>query len=139
MPKTIDGRNVFPHADSVVKPDNWTKSDADVLIPKLGPDGDEIPHQFDAFRVLQHVHFRALRADIILGALEGDVLADDDVGDFIKNCGATAHRARRKRGVKRALLIDGGLETARIFQAIHFGMMNDASVLDTLVVAAPDD
>jgi len=37
MPKTIGGRNVFPHADSVVKPENWTKSNADVFVPKLRP------------------------------------------------------------------------------------------------------
>src|SRR5882724_4022286 len=125
----------FPAPDSAAKPRRRGNLDADVFVPKLGTGGDEIPHQVEAFRVLQHLHLHTQRADIILGPFESGVLANDDVGDLIEEGGTAAHRAGRKRGVKRALLIDGGLETARIFQAIHFRVMNDTALLDALVVA----
>src|SRR6266436_4578085 len=36
-------------------------------------------------------------------------------------------------------MVNGGLLPAGVFQAIHFGVMNHASFLDALVVAAADD
>ncbi len=113
--------------------------DADVFVPEFRAVGDEVAHQADALGVLDDLELHALAADVILGALEGHVLADDDVGDFVEKGGAAAHGARGEGGVEGALGIDAGGEAAGVFQAIHFSMMDDAAVLDALVVAAADD
>lgn len=71
--------------------------------------------------------------------MEGDVFADDDFGDFVEERGARAHEAGGEGGVEGAAGVDIGGETAGIFEAIHFGVVDDAAVLDALVVAATDD
>ena len=45
----------------------------------------------------------------------------------------------RERRIERAAAVNGGLLPAGIFQTIHFGMMNDTALLDSLIVASPDD
>src|SRR5271165_5395381 len=71
--------------------------------------------------------------------LESDVFANDDARDAVKEHCAAAHGARRKRGIQRALPVNGSPEPAGVFQAVHFRMMNDAAALHPLVVAASND
>lgn len=78
-------------------------------------------------------------ADVGFGALEGGVFSYDDFGNSVKESGTAAHGAGGEGGVEGALAIDAGGLASRIFQAVHLGVMNNAAVLDSLVVAAPDD
>ncbi len=112
---------------------------ADVFVPKLRPGCNKIAHQADALGVLHDVDFYALAPDVILGALKGDVLANDDVGDLVEESRAAAHGTGREGGIKDALGVNAGGKAAGVFQAIHLGMVDDAAVLDALIVAAADD
>jgi len=116
-----------------------SKLHPDVLVPQFRPGLDEIAHDSDALGVLHNLDLYALTADVILGTLESDIFPDDDVGDFVKKSRAAAHGAGRESGIKDALGVNAGGQAAGVFQAIHLGMVDDAAVLDPLVVAAPDD
>src|SRR4051812_28074775 len=100
---------------------------------------DEVFHHLDAGLVLQDFQFNAFGVDVFFRAFEGDILADDDTRDFIEQRGATAHRAGRESGVQNTAAINRGFATAGIFEAVHFSVMNDAALLDALVVSATDD
>lgn len=101
--------------------------------------GNKIRHELDARGVLHDFHFDALGADEFLRALEGLVFTHNDVRDFIEQRGAAAHGAWRERGIQSASLINGRLLAARVFEAVHLGVVDDAALLDALVVAASDD
>src|SRR6267378_8350593 len=77
--------------------------------------------------------------DVIFRAFEGQVFPDDDAWDFVKERGATAHRTKRKRGIKRAALVNRSLLAPRIFQAIHFAVVDHTAALDALIVTAAND
>ena len=113
--------------------------DSDILIPKLRFGGDEVAHELDAGRVLADFNVNALGADVFFGALEGYVFANDDTGDFVEEGGAAAHGTGGKGGVEGAALINGSVLAAGILEAVHLGMMDNAAMLDALVVAAADD
>ena len=115
------------------------KSDPDVFVPKCRSCDDEIFHQLDALRVVQDFHGRALGAHIAFRSLEIHVFTNDDAGNFIEQSRSAAHGAGGKRGIQGALLINGSFKPSRIFQAIHFGVMNDAAALHSLVMAASDN
>ena len=112
---------------------------SDILVPEPGMRCDEFAHQLNARRVVQHFHFYTLRTQVFLRAFERDIFADDNARDFVKQRGAAAHRTGRQRRVKRATGINRGLEPARILQTIHFRVVDDTPLLDTLIVAASDD
>src|ERR1035438_8970294 len=114
-------------------------SHADVFIPKLRPGFDEIAHELNARRVLQHFHLQALRADVFFRALKIFIFPDDDTRDVVKQHRAAAHWARRKRRIKNTALVNRSLEPSGVFEAVHFRMMNHAAVLHPLVVATPDN
>jgi hypothetical protein len=101
--------------------------------------GDEVLHQLDAGGVLEDGEVDALGADVGFGALEGDVFADDDFGDFVEERGARAHGAGGEGGVEGAAGIDVGGEAACVLEAVHLGMVDNAAMLDALVVSATDD
>lgn len=113
--------------------------DADVFVPETWVIGDEVLHQLDAGGVLEDGEVDALGADVGFGALEGDVFADDDFWDFVEERSARAHGAGGEGGVEGASGVNVGREAAGVFEAIHFGVMDDAAVLDALVVATTDD
>lgn len=112
---------------------------ADVFVPEFGAGRDEVAHELDAGGIVEDVDFHTLRADIGFRALESDVLADDDVGDFVKERGAAAHGAGRKCGVEDAARVDGSFLASGVFETVHLGVVDDAAVLDALVVAAAND
>ncbi len=113
--------------------------DADVFVPEAWVIGDEVLHQLNASGVLEDGEVDALGADVGFGALEGDVFADDDFGDFVEERGTRAHGTGGEGGVEGAASVDVGGETAGVLEAIHFGVVDDRAVLDALVVAATDD
>src|SRR5690606_11936234 len=101
--------------------------------------GNEMTHQRNAVFVLQHFKRDAFFAQQVLAAQEGLVLSNDDCRDAIKQDGARAHRAGRERGVEYRFPIHAGWLSARIFQRVHFSMENGTALLDSPVVAAPED
>ena len=101
--------------------------------------GDEFFHDFDAFGVVGDFDLDALGADVFFGALEGFVFADDDAGDAVEKDGAAAHGAGGEGGVDGAFPVDGGGLPACVFEAVHFGVVDGAAVLDAPVVASADD
>src|SRR6202040_4159254 len=76
--------------------------DSNIFIPKFRLGFDEITHELDTHRVLQHFHFHSLRADVFLRPLESFVFSDDDARNFVKQHRTAAHRTRRKRRIKCA-------------------------------------
>ena len=68
-----------------------------------------------------------------------DVFADDDAGDFVEQRGAAAHGAGGEGRIQDAATLDRSFTTASVFEAIHFGVVNDAVFLDALVMSASDD
>ena len=113
--------------------------DANVFVPEAGVISDEVLHQLNASGVLEDGEVDSLGADVAFGALEGDIFADDDFGDFIEERGTRAHGAGGEGGVEGAAGVDVGGETAGVLEAIHFGVVDDTAVLDALVVSATDD
>ena len=85
------------------------------------------------------VEFEALGAEVGFGALEGFVFADDDFWDAVELDRTAAHRAGRKGRVDRATAVNGGGESAGIFEAIHLGVVDHAAILHAAVVSASDD
>lgn len=77
--------------------------------------------------------------EVILGAEEGLVFANDDPWDFIEQYGTGAHRAGGKGGVDGAVPVNGRGETPGVFQGIHFPMEDGAAILDAAVAAPADD
>jgi len=77
--------------------------------------------------------------DVFFRAFERVIFANDDARDFIQERGAAAHGAGGKRRVESAAAINGSVAASGVFKAIHFGMVNDAALLDALVVPASDD
>src|ERR1043165_6146045 len=116
-----------------------SSSHTDILVPQLRVLRDELAHELDALDVLQHLDLHALRTHVFLRAFECDVFADDHPRDSVKQDRATAHRTRAECRVNRAATIDRGRLAAGVFQAIHFGVVNDAAALHALVVTAPND
>jgi hypothetical protein len=49
-----------------------------ILIPELGPAGDEAAHQFHAGCIMQDVHLYAAGAQQIFLAQDGPIFADHD-------------------------------------------------------------
>src|ERR1043166_7382623 len=119
----------------------WSGPDlhSNILVPQLRTRGDEMPHQLNTPRVLPHFQLHALRAHVLFRAFERDIFTDDDARDLVEQSSAAAHRTRRQSRIKRATAVGGCLLPACVFEAIHLGVMNDAAVLDTLIVAAPKD
>src|SRR4030081_2832978 len=77
----------------------------DVLVPELGMTGGEVAHERDAFVVLEDLDHDAAGPQQCLLPLKGLVLADDHPGNAVQQDRARTHRARRERGVQRALAI----------------------------------
>jgi len=49
-----------------------------ILIPELGPAGDEAAHQFHAGCIMQYVHLYAAGAQQVFPAQDGPIFADHD-------------------------------------------------------------
>jgi len=110
-----------------------------ILIPQFRPGSDEIAHELDARRVLEHFHLHALRADVFLRTLKRFVFPDDKARDFVEQNCAAAHRTGRKRRIQNTALINRRLEPPGVFEAVHFRVVYHAAALHPLVMAAPDD
>lgn len=112
---------------------------SNILVPHFRFGLDEFFHEGDALRVLSDVEIYSLRAEVVFRALEGFVFADDDLWDSVEQDRSAAHRAGREGGVNRAAVVNGGGEASGVFEAIHFGVVDDAAVLHPAVVSASDD
>src|SRR5262245_60551395 len=110
----------------------------DVFVPKLGVGSDTGPHQFYTLGVVDDGQFDSALANVILGALKGAILADDDARDVVKQSRAAAHVAGRQGGIKGRPAVVTRLEPACVFETIHLGVQNGATLLDTAIVSPTD-
>src|SRR6266480_4181527 len=97
--------------------------------------GNKVAHHLNAGLILQNLELDPFRANILLRSFEGNVFANDDVRNLVKQCRSAAHGAGGKRGIESTTTVSGGVLSAGILQAVHFGMMNDTVLLNALVVA----
>ena len=112
---------------------------ADVLVPELRAGGDEVLHQPDAARIVDDLELDAPSAEVVFGALEGAILADDDAWHLVEQGRPAAHVAGGEGRVEDAALVLGGSQAAGVFEAIHLAVEDGAAPLDASVVAAADD
>lgn len=110
-----------------------------VLVPKLRLGRDEFMHQLDAGGILAYFHVDSLRAHVFLRTPESFVFADDDLRDSVEQDGAAAHGTRRQRRIDGAATVYGRRQAARVFQTVHFRMVDHAGVLHAAVVTTADD
>lgn len=88
---------------------------------------------------MQDGQIDSLRTNVTFGTLEGDVFANDDARYFVQQCGTGTHGTGREGGVKRTAGVNIGCAPSGIFQTVHLSMVNDAALLDALIVSATDD
>ena len=112
---------------------------ADDLVPELRVGGDEVLHQPDAARIVDDLELDAPSAEVVFGALEGAILADDDAWHLVEQGRPAAHVAGGEGRVEDAALVLGDSQAAGVFEAIHLGVEDGAAPLDASVVAAADD
>src|SRR5258706_10310966 len=110
---------------------------ADVLVPELRPGGDEVAHELHARRVIENLQLDAARAHVVFRPLKRLMLADDDLGNLVQQRCAAAHVAGRERRVEGRPLVVARSEPAGVFQAIHLGMQNRATLLHAPVKRRP--
>ena len=55
-----------------------TTSPPDILVPQLRPGSDELPHEPNAFGVVDDGQLDAARANVVLGSAERPILSNDD-------------------------------------------------------------
>ena len=79
------------------------------------------------------------RAQPLLFAEKGAVLADDDVRNTVEKNGARTHRAGRQRRIHDGRAIDGRRLAACALERIHFSVKHGAALLNTTIVTAADD
>lgn len=93
---------VGPAGEALVS--DWGKrfsfGKSDVFVPKITVAGDEGAHHIDAALIVEDGEAYAILAEMLFIALEGAVLADDDVGYAKENCGAGTHGAGAEGGVE---------------------------------------
>lgn len=112
---------------------------ADVLVPKRWMIANKVAHHSYAFLVLQHFDAHTIRTKIIFRAAIGGVLPHDDVPNSVEDNRTAAHWAWRKRRINLAALVSRRAQPARVLQAIHLRMMNDAAFLHALVASCAND
>src|SRR5262245_26520256 len=100
---------------------------------------NESLHQLAALGVVNDHHLDAAGSNVLFGAAEGAVLADDNFPDAIEQGCAAAHVTGRQRGIENGPAIIGRLEPAGIFETIHFRVEHGASLLHPPIVTASDN
>src|SRR5438874_1710622 len=95
--RSVASATIMAAARTGVQPPNAhpfsRRSDADVLVPELGPGANELRHHTETLRVVEHVQGHAARAEVSFGALKRPVLTDDDPGDLVQEHRPAAHVA----------------------------------------------
>ena len=115
------------------------RSNADVLVPKLGMVADEGGHEIDALLILDHLDRDALGSEVVFSAEKRSVLADNNMRDFVEHDCAAAHGTGRERRIQSAVAIHRGRKAARVAKAVHLAVIDGAAGLDPAIVAASDD
>jgi hypothetical protein len=112
---------------------------ADVFVPELRVLAYESLHHRDAGVVLEDTYFNTERPQQILFAEECAVFSYDDFRDSIEKDRPGAHGARGQRCVDDTLSIDSGGLSSRVFERVHLAMKDNASFLNTPIMAPAED
>jgi len=101
--------------------------------------GDEVAHHFDALLVIDNREIDAGGAQPFLGTEERGVFRNHDFRNFVEKRRSAAHGARRERGVKRAVAVNGGGLTSGVLKRTHLAMEQGVTFLYAHVVSTSDD
>lgn len=100
---------------------------------------DKPLHELPALRIIDDHYLHTPRSHVVFRSPESPILSNDDFWDSIQEHRSAAHITGGQRRVERRAPIIGGLEPARILQAIHFRVEHGASFLDPPIVTAAHD
>jgi hypothetical protein len=66
---------------------------SDIFVPQVWAVADEVRHQVDAFRIIQHHQFDPMLPEKIFRAHKVPALSDDDTRNAVEQCRPCAHDA----------------------------------------------